>query len=195
MASMCDLYPPPQFRPVPAGEAVDFAKLCARAGMKIVVSGAMPDVRLHGEAVDFKAVSPGLVSYCLGVPLLPSERGARARTILSKLAYQFMDYASREIVAAAHRAHRREAGLRVQTLRRALAPNASRLLLRLCEVKVESVSMLADSLGIAQPHVSRAVQTLVAAGLVQKRRVGRQVFVELAREIPLSLTAFEPCLK
>ena len=97
------MYPPPELRVDAAGVPVDFVSLCETAGLRVVVTGRYPDVRLHREPVDFKAVSPGRVAYCLGLPLLPDDPSQRARTILDKLAYQFHDWAAREVVAAARR--------------------------------------------------------------------------------------------
>ncbi|MBB4064032.1 hypothetical protein [Gellertiella hungarica] len=96
--------PPPRLIAHPIGEPVDFFDVARDAGMKIVVSlHSPPDIRIFAGSGDFKAVRPGLVSYCIGEDNLPAEGRERSREIMRRLAYSFHDWAAREIVARYHR--------------------------------------------------------------------------------------------
>lgn len=102
------MFPAPRYRPKPMGRAITLVELCKTAGIPMAVSSATPpNIRLHDEASDFKAVSPGVVFYCLGTPGLPDDPRERASLILQKLAYQFHDWAAREVLSAYNRAQRR----------------------------------------------------------------------------------------
>lgn len=181
--TMMLMYPPPQLRPRPAGVPVPFEALCRKAGMRVIVStSAPPDVRVHGEAVDFKAVAPGRVAYCLGLPLLSGDARAKARAILHKLAYQFHDWAAREVVAFDRREALRRMPEKLDALRGAMAPTPARVLAHLRRSGRLNIGQIAEDLKLAQPHVSRAVRTLAAAGLVRDRKLGREVMVELQRD-------------
>jgi len=106
------MFSAPRYRPKPMGRAVSLAELCRAAGVPMVVSSATPpNIRLHDETNDFKAVSPGVVFYCLGTPGLPDDPQGRALLILQKLAYQFHDWAAREVLSAYNRAQRRQQAL------------------------------------------------------------------------------------
>ncbi len=83
------------------------ADLCHKAGLRLCVSGAPTKIRLHEGPFDFKAVAPGQEICCVSVKGLPQDQKEQARAILDKLAYQFFDWASREIVAAANREKKR----------------------------------------------------------------------------------------
>jgi DNA-binding transcriptional ArsR family regulator len=176
------LYPPPQIKSVPAGEPAPFDALCKKAGMRMVVSAKrLPDVRIHGGAFDFKAVAPGKVAYCIGLPLLGGTINSMAREIILKLAYQFHDWAAREVVAADKRALMRAIPETAERARKALAPTPMKLLLRLHDLGTARIGDLATELNLAQPHVSRAIRTLEDAGLVISEKTGRDVAVRLSR--------------
>ena len=174
------MYPPPALRAHATGVTVPFDALCVAAGVRRVVSGRWPDVRVHGEALDFKAVTCGRVVCCLGRPLLPSDPGQRARVMLDKLAYQFHDWAAREVMAAARRCRQREAPERAALLRRVLAPTPVRVLLWLRHAHCARTVDLAAALQLPQPHVSRALKVLRAAGLLVERRAERGVALAAA---------------
>jgi DNA-binding transcriptional ArsR family regulator len=172
------MFPPSEVRCVPSGEQVDFGALCRKAGMKCIVSANnLPDVRIHSGSVDFKAVAPGKAIFCLSTSLLSGNIQEKARQILFKLAYQFHDWAAREVVAAYRRDEKRRIPENAEKLRNALAPTPLKIFLHVRENGRDRVGNLASDLGIAQPHVSRAIRTLEEAGMVVSEQVGREVFV------------------
>jgi DNA-binding MarR family transcriptional regulator len=175
---MTILFPPPEIRSRPSGEPVAFDLICLKAEMRLVVSTSTPpDVRVHRESVDFKAVAPGRIAYCLGLPLLTGDPRQKSRLIIAKLAYQFHDWAAREVMAADRRELIRQVPETAERLRKALSPVPLKVLLHLCENGQARVGDLAGDLILAQPHVSRAVQTLLDARMVECRRTGRYITV------------------
>jgi DNA-binding transcriptional ArsR family regulator len=103
--------------------------------------------------------------------------------MMNKLAYQFVNWAAREVVRAdRERSANRDGQAAAKALRSALAPNATRILSRLRQVRAERVSDLAAALGIAQPHVSRALRALFDAKLVRKTKRGREVIFSPASQ-------------
>lgn len=162
-------YAPPTPRLHPSGEVVAFEALCALAGIRCTVTGRMPEVRLHGQAEDFRAVAPGRNIACLGRPLLAGDPRLAARQVLDKLAYQFHDWAAREVLAADRR-RPRSGEPAIATF---ITPTAWRVLGQVVARPSLRVGELAAVLALAQPHVSRALAALLLAGWVQVRPVGR----------------------
>ena len=166
------MYAPPEFRPQAAGLPVGFADLCRLAGVACRITGRAPRVCMHGEGVDFCAVAPGVAVYCLARPLLFGAPADRACQALDKLAYQFFDWASREVLAQ-HRRVLQAANPHGAVLRRALAPTPLAVLAYVHRVPGCRPADVAKVLHIAQPHVSRAQASLVAADLAVVQQTGQ----------------------
>jgi hypothetical protein len=102
---LMDLSPIPRPLPrrAPAGLPVSFAEIALTAGMTLVTTGRPPEIRIHDGPEDFYAALPGRSIYCLTALTLPDEPRVRAREILRRLSYGFLDYTARETVARARR--------------------------------------------------------------------------------------------
>lgn len=167
--------PPPRVARTPQGRRLDFAAIVAEAGMPDVVSTHSPPmIRVHGGEHDFKVPRAGGATYCIGGATLPVDRTARAREIMRRLAYGFLDWAARETVARYHRDLRRSATpshpdsggpreLPVSVRIRRLIRNSPGL----------SVGAIAARTGLAQPNVSRALGIMAGKGEVVVERRGR----------------------
>jgi hypothetical protein len=101
-------FKPPSYKSKIIGEKVDFPQLCLLAGIKIRSSGAYPDIFIHSNPDDFYVMGFGQTSYCLSDVDIPSADPDRSRTIMEKLAYQFLEWHAREAMAAHHRHEKRE---------------------------------------------------------------------------------------
>lgn len=178
--------PAPSVRLQPEGKKVSFDTLVSAADMRNVLTlPNPPDVRIHAGATDFKAPRPGATAYCIAGSTLPASPRERAREILRRLAYEFGEYASREVVARYHRDIKSSARPivsddQVRTARRLLSPAAMRIRRALREVSEANISDLAETTGMAQPNVSRAISEMVRSGVVLRRKVGRAVLCSLA---------------
>lgn len=148
----------------------------------VVSASRLPDVRVHGGTEDFKAVGPGKVAYCLASRPLGDAGEDRAKTALLELAYAFHDWFAREVVAAHRRKIRHGLLEHLDRLRHAPAPTPARVLVHLGTAGRLPASELADELGLAQPHLSRASKSLVDVGLVRSVRSGRNVILEPVKE-------------
>lgn len=162
---------PPGLARAPVGRPLDFKVVVRQAGMLDVVSThAPPKITIHAGERDLRIPIPGLNVYCIGGATLPVEASARAREIMRRLAYGFLDWGARETVARYHR-----------DLKRPVPPSSERRGLPVV-VQVRrlirsrpgiSVSEIARLSGIAQPNVSRALSTLLKDGSVEVRKNGR----------------------
>lgn len=182
--------PAPTVRSQPEGRPVSFEALVRSAGMRNVVTvPRLPDIRIHGGNNDFKVPRPGATTFCIGGSTLPSNARERAREVLRRLAYEFGEYAAREIVSRYHRDLKAEAGATVldeeaRVARRLLTPTTMKIRRALRQVSEANVSDLAEATGLAQPNVSRAIADLVQHGIVSTRKVGRSVLCSLVATDP-----------
>lgn len=104
------------------GRPLDFSAIVTDAGMPDVVSThSPPTVRIHDGDTDFKVPRAGGAIYCIAGATLPVDPQPRAREIMRRLAYGYLDWAAREIVARYHRDLRR-ASLSLQEI---VAPSPS----------------------------------------------------------------------
>lgn len=95
---------PPRLCVEPKGIKIDFKQVVADAEMQNVATAYnSPDVRIHDADFDFKVVQPGVIINCISVSFLPTEKKARAREIIRRLAYSFHDFSAREVAANYHR--------------------------------------------------------------------------------------------
>lgn len=163
--------PPPRIARSAVGKVVSFASVVADARMPDVVSThSPPQIRIHAGEGDLRVPRAGSPIYCIGGATLPMEREARAKEIMRRLAYGFLDWAARETVGRYHR-----------DLKRANQPVKARKDMPV-SVQVRrlvraspgiSVSEISTRTGIAQPNVSRALAALAEKGEVIVRRTGR----------------------
>jgi DNA-binding transcriptional ArsR family regulator len=178
--------PAPSVRFRPEGRPISYDALVRTAGMRNVVTlSNPPDVRIHAGTTDFKVPRPGAPAYCIAGSTLPAAPRERAREVLRRLAYEFGEYASREIVARYHRdlksaVHAARSDDQVRTAKRLLSPAAMKIRRALREVSEANISDLAEATGMAQPNVSRAISDLVRNGVVKRRKTGRVVVCSLA---------------
>jgi DNA-binding transcriptional ArsR family regulator len=178
--------PAPSVRFRPEGRPLSFGALVRAAGMRNVVTlPNPPDVRIRAGTTDFKVPRPGAPVYCIAGSTLPASPRERAREILRRLAYEFGEYASREVVARYHRdlksaVYTAVSDDQVRAAKRLLSPAAMRIRRALREVSEANISDLAEATGMAQPNVSRAISDLVRNGVVKRRKVGRVVVCSLA---------------
>lgn len=105
-------YPPPELVARAEGDPLNLFALCRDARITPrVTTSAPPTILLGPGSVFRKVVVPGepwRAIYGLGADALPADPADRAREILDRLAYQFHDWAGREIVAAERRFRRWE---------------------------------------------------------------------------------------
>jgi len=81
----------------------------------------------------------------------------------------------REEMRAVARGEREPSPRPVASLLKALSPEALKLLELLLREHPVSVADVAERTGRAQPNISRSLQLLARLGLVQMKRVGREV--------------------
>lgn len=169
---------PPGLARSPFGKLIGFDELVRLAGMPEVVStNAPPLVTVHAGERDFKVPSPGRPIYCIGGATLPVPPPERAREIMRRLAYGYLDWAARETVARYHRDLKRAAATP------AAVGGLSALVRVRRAVRSEpgiTVGEIARRTGIAQPNVSRALAQLQAACEVMVVKEGRLARCHLA---------------
>ena len=168
--------PPPRLARSPQGRPLDFATVVAEAGMPDVVSThSPPSIRVHGGEHDFKVPHAAGATYCIGGATLPRDPVARAREVMRRLAYGFLDWAARETVARYHRDLRRAA---IQpsgrTERKGELPVTVRIRRLIRSSPGLSVGAIAARTGLAQPNVSRALGIMVRKGEVTVERRGSE---------------------
>lgn len=179
--------PPPALGRNPVGRELDFNKLVKQAGMTpVVTSHALPLVTVHAGERDLKVPRPGRPIYCVAGATLPAEPRDRAKEILRRLAYGYLDWAARETVARYHRdlarpqeRPRERDGLPVKVLvRRAIRSKPG-----------ITVGEIVSMTGIVQPNVSRAISALQEAGEIAVERQGRHSICRMiteCAEMPMS---------
>jgi len=167
---------PPKISRYPVGNAIDLPSLIPSAGMLNMVTGRSPDVRVHGGAEDIRIPSPGHPIYCIAGALLPTDYTLRAREILRRLAYGFLDYSAREVVSRYHRDLRRALSTdHSDAVRVALKKDVKALSAILEERGPSTVGELVAATGMVQPNVSRTIATMKENGLVSVRRDGKRL--------------------
>lgn len=184
MTGILDLSPvqPPRLGTCPAGNKEDFVQLISVGGLPNVVStNSWPDVRVHGGAFDFKVVKPGQVIYCIAGSKLPTDRTARAREIVRRLAYGFHDWAAREIVGRYHRDLQRSIKASAE---RSTIPAAVRIRRFLRKNPGATVGQIAEATGVAQPNVSRTMAGWIEQGIATVDKSGRETRCSLINVAP-----------
>lgn len=185
MNELLDISPvePPRLGNKPAGNQEDFLQLLSASKLPNVVStNSWPDVRVHGGAFDFKVVRPGQVIYCVAGSKLPTDKTARAREIVRRLAYGFHDWTAREIVARYHRDIKRSKA-EVPTVSTTI-PASVRIRRFLRNNPGATVGQIAQATGVAQPNVSRTISEWVEQGVLSTYRSGRETRCLLSSVTP-----------
>jgi hypothetical protein len=77
---------PPDIRMEPLGEQINFSDLVELAGMKLVISGPLPQVQVYDGNRDFIVQSSGAPIYCVASQTLPNTNSEKAREIIRRLA-------------------------------------------------------------------------------------------------------------
>lgn len=163
--------PPPKIARSAVGKVVSFASVVADARMPDVVSThSPPQIRIHAGEGDLRVPRAGSPIYCIGGATLPMEREARAKEIMRRLAYGFLDWAARETVGRYHRDLKR-ANQPVKARKDMPVSVQVRRLIRTSPGI--SVGEIAARTGIAQPNVSRVLAILSERGEVRVKRSGR----------------------
>lgn len=179
-SEILDLSPlaPPVLSRRALGRSVDFAEIVSAAGMRNVVTGMRPEIRIYPGTKDMRVPHPGKPIYCIAGATLPTERKARAREVLRRLAYAFHDYPAREVVARYHRDIKRLSGANLEGAARTALRGTSQRVRRALQAAGEeglSVSELATQVAMAQPNVSRTLAAMEREQLVEHTRSGRSV--------------------
>lgn len=163
--------PPPRIVRIAVGKPVSFASVIADARMPdVVTTHSPPQIRVHAGQNDLRVPRAGSPVYCIGGATLPMEREARAKEIMRRLAYGFLDWAARETVGRYHRDLKR-ASLPIKPRRDLPVSVQVRRLIRTSPGI--SVGEIAAKTGIAQPNVSRVLAGLAERGEVLVKRNGR----------------------
>lgn len=177
------IFPYPGIRLQPEGETVSLSRLCSAAciPMRLTQSHG-PDIRIHSGSESFR--TPGganaPVSLCLSGPSLPPSGRRRWVSALERLAYQFHDWAAREVLAAERRFLLKEAPTLLSE--RYLSLSEARLLASVAETREALRGDLAEVLRMAQPNVSRTIHSLFNKGLMEDgpmRKWGKPVRLTL----------------
>ncbi|MFJ7439652.1 MarR family transcriptional regulator [Methylorubrum thiocyanatum] len=163
--------PAPALARTPAGKPMVFGELVRLARMPDVVStNTPPIIMVHAGERDFKVPVPGRPIYCIAGATLPILPEARAREIMRRLAYGYLDWAARETVSRYHRDLKRSTNVETKTdglpatvrIRRLIRSNPG-----------ITIGEIARRTGIVQPNVSRAVAQLQSNGEIMVSREGR----------------------
>lgn len=143
---MLDLAPvePPDIRMEPLGERISFSDLVELAGMKLVISGPLPQVQVYDGNRDFIVRSSGSPIYCVASQTLPNTNSEKAREIIRRLAYGFQNWAAREVVARYHRDVRRASLQTAETVAIRLPEDILRALDRVADESGQSVSKIVE---------------------------------------------------
>lgn len=165
--------PAPGLAREPVGRPLDFKLVVRQAGMTDVVSThAPPSITVHAGERDLRVPIPGRNIYCIAGATLPVDATARAREIMRRLAYGFLDWGARETVSRYHRDLKRPI-----SRPREAAPGGLPVIVKVRRLirgnPGINVSEIARLSGVAQPNVSRALAALQEDGSVEVRKIGR----------------------